>query len=110
MPPKKEEAHKWSWGKISAIIGSVASLIAILTFAGQYIVTGDELKLAEQRIIQKIEHEAVKTRTVYVSELLERKGALEKELENDKLTEQEFKNIERKIDKLDKRIDKLRGK
>lgn len=103
---------KWTLGRISAWVGIVAGVLGILGTASVYIddwiVTDNELKLSEQRIIKKIEHEAVKTRTVYISELIERKTRLEQKLENE--TEPgRIESLKGKIRTLNERIKKLRG-
>lgn len=112
MPQEK----KWTSGKIAAIIGTVAGTVSILAFIGtiytnldKWIVTDAELKLSEDRIIQKIEDEAVKTRTVYITEMIERKTKLESQLE-DETVPGRIEALIRQIETLDKRIEQLRGR
>lgn len=111
-PAKKEEHPKWTTGKIATWIGIISGVLAIVgtisVNIGEWIVTDAELKESEQRIIKKIEFEAVKTRTVYISELIERKTRLEEELE-DATSPGKIKFLEGQINTLNERIRKLRG-
>jgi hypothetical protein len=105
--------RKWTSGRLATWVGIVSGTLAIIgTLAvniDKWIVTDDELRLSEQRIIQKIEYEAVKTRTVYIAELIERKGQLERELESDDVTPGRIVVLEKKLETLNERIRKLRG-
>lgn len=103
---------EWTHGRVAAYVSIIGGTLAILgtlaVYVDDWIVTDSELKSSERRIIQKIEHEAVKTRTVYITELIERKTLLEEELE-DATSPGKIKALTRKIDTLNERIKKLRG-
>jgi hypothetical protein len=105
--------RRWTAGRVATWVGIVSGVLAILGTLSinldKWIVTDSELQLSEQRIIKKIEHEAVKTRTVYISELIERKTRLENQLENEE-NPGRIQSLIKKIDTLNARIEKLRGK
>jgi hypothetical protein len=114
MEIKKQFAEK-PLTAISTIVGITAGIIGIITFSiaslndlGKYIVTDEELKEAETRVIAQIRTEAIITRNVIVGEILVRKRNLQRELEN---TEDAGKIavILEKIKVLNQRLDKIRG-
>lgn len=111
MPPE-ETKKKWTSGRIAAWVGIISGSLTILVTAAinldKYIVTDSELKASEQRVIEKIEHEAVKTRSVYIAELIERKTRLERELEEAE-SPGKVRALTNKINTLNERIKKLRG-
>ena len=112
MPPAKKEEKKWTSGRIGAWVGIVSGVLAIMgtlaVYVDNIIVTDSELKQSEERIIQKIEHEAVKTRSVYIAELIERKTRLEEQLE-EATSPGKIQVLTNKINTLNERIRKLRG-
>lgn len=108
MPAKPN----WTTAKVATWIGIISGALAItgtvVINVDKWIVTDSELRESEQRIIKKIEHEAVKTRTVYISELIERKTRLEEQLE-DETNPGSIQALTNKINTLNERIKKLRG-
>jgi len=98
--------------KIASWVGIISGVIAIITTLSlnidRWIVTDSELRATEERIINKIEDEAVLTRSIYIAELIERKTRLTDQLDNAQ-SEGEVAKILRKIQELDHRIEKLRG-
>lgn len=112
----KDQIKENPWKVASTVVGVITGIITVLVFGGnmvkhinEYIVTDAELAAAEQRIVAKIEKEAVLTRSVYIQELIERKTKLTEKLDQTKNPGQVARLIE-EIRELNEHIDKLRGK
>lgn len=111
MPPKKEKT-KWTIKRIAMLIGIITGSITIIVFGGKqvdkYTVTDAELRESENRIIKKIEDEAVTIRQVYIDDLIARKAKLTNLL-HQATTIGEVELYKLEIASINERIKRLRG-
>jgi len=113
--PKIKDLQGMSVKKLAMIIGIITGTITILVFAsdiykgvGELIVTDSELTVHEERIIAKIESEAVLTRNVFIRDLEERKTKLTERLDEAENPGQIAQILE-EIKVINERISELKG-
>jgi len=113
--PKIKDLQGMSVKKLAMIIGIITGSMTILVFAsdiykgiGELIVTDSELNIHEERIIAKIQSEAVLTRNVFIRDLEERKIKLTDRLDETENAGQIARILE-EIKVINERIKELKG-